>query len=509
MTPHSEEEHMRNGALSRVKRVALIAMLAVPFTGLAQTQSQEHRKKHKHYTLVDLGTLGGPNSFLNGGSVLINPSGAVVATADTSVYDPGCDCYIDHAVEWHKGVLTDLGTLPGGANSLGNSINSRGAVSGWSENGLIDPVSGLPAIVATIWSHGQVRDLGTLGGSFSGAIGVNDRGQAAGFAGNTILDLDGFSTLLFLGASIPTTQWHAALWQRDGTIEDLGTLGGPASFAIFVNEHGQVAGLSYTDSVPNPETGMPTVAPFIWENGQMTNLGSFGGPCAETAGLNSRGQVAGTSCTETWAHAYRWYRGTMQDLGTLGGTFSRADGLNDNGEVIGQSSLAGDQTFDGYLWRNAVMTDLGSMAGDCGSNAISINAKSQIVGESFSCDGDANHPYIWENGDPMVDLNTLVVPGSEILVHEPLFISDQGEIVGSGDLPNGDQHAVLLIPKKSDGDADGDDDAFAVSQNDVAPAPRSATAVTRPAPTSGRVAELRARLANRFRFGLRPQKKAN
>ncbi len=500
---------MRHGRPSWITGTVLLASLTVPFTGLAQTQSQEHRKKHKHYTLVDLGTLGGPNSFLNGGSVLINPSGAVVATADTSVYDPGCDCYIDHAVEWHKGVLTDLGTLPGGTNSLGNSINSRGTVSGWSENGLIDPVSGFPAVVATTWNHGQIKDLGTLGGSFSGAIGVNDRGQAAGFAGNTTPDPDGFSTLLFGLGAIPTTQWHAALWQRDGTIEDLGTLGGPASFAIYVNEHGQVAGLSYTDSVPNPETGMPTVAPFIWENGQMTNLGSFGGPCAETVGLNNRGQVAGTSCTGAWAHAYRWYRGTMQDLGTLGGTFSRADGLNDKGEVVGVSSTAGDQTFDGYLWRNGVMTDLGSIGG-CGSNAISINSKSQVVGESFQCEGDTtHHPYIWENGGPMVDLNTLVVPSSELLVHEPLFISGQGEIVCSGDLPNGAQHAVLLIPKDDDVD-DEADGAPTATQSEAAPvAPKTASAAHATL-TPGAMAELRARLAPRHRgFGLSLPKRAN
>jgi len=444
---------MRHGRLSPIVGSALIAMLAVPFTGLAQVQPQKHQQKHKHYTLIDLGTLGGPNSFLNGDSRVLNSGGAAAGIADTSVYDPNCGCYVDHAFRWRNGVMTDLGTLPGGANSIANSINSGGAVAGWSENGFVDPLSGIPAFVATVWNHGQVRDLGTLGGSFSGAIGVNDRGEAAGFAANTILDPDGFSTLLLFGVSVPTTQWHAALWQTNGTIEDLGTLGGPASFAIFANERGQVAGLSYTDSVPNPETGMPTVAPFIWENGQMTNLGSLGGPCAETAGLNNRGQVAGTSCTGVWAHAYLWHDGTMQDLGTLGGTYSRADGLNDSGEVVGQSSPAGDQSFDGYLWRDGVMTDLGSIGSDGCSNALSINAKSQIVGESASCDGDSHHPYIWENGGPMVDLNTLVSPASDILVHEPLFISDQGEIAASGDLPNGDQHAVLLIPK------DGDDEA--------------------------------------------------
>ena len=497
---------MRYGRRLRVIPTVLFAALAIPFTGLAQEPDQKQAQKHKHYTLVDLGTLGGPNSFLNGGSRLIDASGAVAGTADTSIYDSGCDCYVDHAFKWQNGVMTDLGALPGGAGSLANSINSGGAVAGWSNNGLIDPVSGLPAVVGTTWKHGQITDLGTLGGSFSGAIGINDRGQAAGFAGNTIPDPDGFSTLLFGFGAIPTTQWHAARWQTNGTIEDLGTLGGPASFAIYVNERGQVAGLSYTNSVPNPATGMPTVAPFIWENGQMTNLGSFGGTNAATAGLNNRGQVVGTSDLTgdlpLHPHAFLWTRGTMQDLGTLGGTFSSAWGLNEKGEVIGLSTPTADfPPVKGFLWRNGAMTDLGSLADDGCSNAESINAKGQIVGQSFPCDETTSHPYIWENGGPMVDLNTLILPGSDLQLYEPLFISDQGEIAGFAFLPSGDAHAVVLIPKK--GDDHSMESATVAPPIEAASAVRSTADVTRAALSPEMSAALRARLTNQRRgFGL-------
>src|SRR5262249_33910160 len=159
-------------------------------------------------------------SGVNGGSVVANRHGAVVGGADTSVYDPECDCYVSHAFKWEEGVLTDLGTLPGGNNSFAAAINDNGAVVGTSENGLIDPVYGLPAIVTTLWKDGSIDDLGTLGGGFSLPNAINDRGQIAGFAANTEPDPDGFATLLLFDVALAGNQWHAALWQ-DGAIRDL------------------------------------------------------------------------------------------------------------------------------------------------------------------------------------------------------------------------------------------------------------------------------------------------
>jgi hypothetical protein len=52
----------------------------------------------------------------------------------------------------------------------------------------------------------------------------------------------------------------------------------------------------------------------------------------------------------------------------------------------------------------------------------------------------------------MIDLNTLIPSGSEPTLIDVYFINDRGEIVANGALPNGDQHAVLLVP-------DGDNEA--------------------------------------------------
>jgi probable HAF family extracellular repeat protein len=56
-------------------------------------------------------------------------------------------------------------------------------------------------------------------------------------------------------------------------------------------------------------------------------------------------------------------RYTVKDLGTLGGTFTFAGGISDSGWVEGYSSLPGDNDTHAFLWRNGVMTDLGTLGG--------------------------------------------------------------------------------------------------------------------------------------------------
>ena len=46
----------------------------------------------------------------------------------------------------------------------------------------------------------------------------------------------------------------------------------------------------------------------------------------------------------------------------------------------------------------------------------------------------------------MVDINTLVLPGSDIEIVDAYDINDRGEIAGVGVLPNGDKRGFLLIP---------------------------------------------------------------
>jgi probable HAF family extracellular repeat protein len=81
-----------------------------------------------------------------------------------------------HAVLWRNGRISDLGTL-GGSYSAAVDVNERGDVVGYSQ------VAGDAGYRAFLWRHGRLTELGPLPGfSSSYATAVNDRGDVAGFS---------------------------------------------------------------------------------------------------------------------------------------------------------------------------------------------------------------------------------------------------------------------------------------------------------------------------------------
>src|SRR5208283_1403367 len=129
----------------------------------------------------------------------------------------------------------------------------------------------------------------------------------------------------------------------------------------------------------------------------------------------------------------------LSDLGTLGGSYSLARGINNGGEVTGLATLSGDQVNHGFLWRNGVMTDLGTLGGDPCSDALAVSSSGQVVGASQSVAGGCNEwttAFLWENGGPSVDLNSLVSSSSGSRVHlfAGFWTNESGEIVAGGTL---------------------------------------------------------------------------
>lgn len=510
---------MRRNLKTSIIAVAVFTALAIPVQFAGQ---QRQSARQPRYKIVDLGTLGGPQSFtFFGDAKPMNNRGATVGQADTTVPDPNYpnfnpylgsgspDAFIEHAFKWQDGVLSDLGALPGVNSSTVGWINSSGTAAGQSTNSTVDPITGWPEEIAVLWKDGRVIDLGTLGGNESQADAINDRGQIAGIAANAVPD----SFPSPLGLPGFGTQQRAFLWEN-GVMRDLGTLGGPDADALLLNNRGEVAGISYTSSIPG-SSGVPTIGSFLWKNGKMLDLGSFGGTVGVPAWLNNRGQIVGFSNLpgDATTHPFLWSRAEgLRDLGSFGGDFGLGFWVNEAGEAVGAATDP-DGAVLAFLWKDGVMTNLGTLAGDPCSSSEGINSSGQIVGSSSAqCtfDHTDTRAFLWENGGPMIDLNIFVPPGSGLTLFEAGYVNDRDEILALGLLSNGDERTVLLVPCSGDeaGTPGCEESAGARSAlSQPAPAARSKMNVNRGSLTPEAVAALRARLTSRYRgFGARPLK---
>jgi probable HAF family extracellular repeat protein len=443
----------------RIIDLTLFAALALSLQVVAQNSAKPPHKYH-HYQLVDVGTFGGPQSFLNLPGLpapgVLNNRGQIAGTADTPAIDPICqnhppDCYASHGFIWKNGAKTDLGILTGGTNSQVNWISANGFMTGVDDLNQPDPLLGLPIQLHGIfWGRdGTMTDVGALPGTyFAFPSAVNSRGEVVGQGLDTIPDPNGMGAWGF--------QSRAFYW-KDGAMQDLGTLGtGTNAIAQMINDRGQVVGWSYTSSAPTtPFCILPlTTGTFIWDkkNG-MRDIGGLGGTCTYAIALNNRGQVVGGSAGagDLEIHAFVWEAATgITELPTTAGLFADARAINENGEAVGWGEDANGTTYDAMLWRKRggkwQVTNLGRLhTPDC-AVGTSVNASGQVLGYSGTGQGCVGSAFVWEDGGPIVDLNTLVPPNPGIQLYETGQINDLGEIALNGLDANGNNHAVLLIP---------------------------------------------------------------
>lgn len=334
-----------------------------------------------------------------------------------------------------------------------------------------------------------LTDLGTLGGTATFALGLNDRGQIAGTGRTT-------------GSSRPQIAFLSSPGGGGGPLTNLGTLPGSTfSRAFTVNNAGVAVGEAFTapaqgegsravvfqngqvfdvfgaSSVANDINEMGTVAGqrttaggtrafvFTDANGNNTSqagetfdlstLRADGSGTSFGFALNNRGQVAGRASTDTGtSHAFLFTDGNanrafdageMRDMGSLSGasTFSEALGLNDAGQVVGRYALAGTGQ-SAFLFSGGAMTDLGRLAGFNFARAIDINNRGEIVGTASASEGFSGRALLFRGGAAL-DLNDRIAPGVGWTLTSAEGINEAGQIVGYGTL-NGQTRAVLLTP---------------------------------------------------------------
>lgn len=252
--------------------------------------------------IVDLGTLGGPNSS----AFAINEAGQVTGSSTTRFPDTS------HAFLYSRGRMIDIDRRGPGSSSIGLGLNNKGHVTGQFVNRNNEPHGFLYT------GHG-LRDIGTLGGMVSVGWDIND----AGF-------IVGESEIADPGNLFPA--FHPFIY-RNGVMRDLGVLqGGPrtANAAQEINNAGQIAGYSEVAGAFHL---------FFYERGMMTDLGFFGGRQLRVNDMNERGAFVGNADSPGQGVSFLYSGGQLFDLDTLlvqpGWHVQDASGINDRGQIVG------------------------------------------------------------------------------------------------------------------------------------------------------------------------------
>jgi len=291
-----------------------------------------------------------------------------------------------------------------------------------------------------------VAYLPTLGGSRNRAAGISNSGLVVGFVNR------------------PGNATRVAAFWRSGSLDTLGTLGGPNSIVQWpgVSNNGVVAGITETAALDTlheewsctaflPSVTGHICVGFVWQDGEriIKPLPTLGGNQGFATSVNSSGQVVGwaetpvldPTCNAPQKLQFRavlWdtKKGTITQLRPLPrDSTSAATGINDKGQVIG---ISGDcdiavgqlSARHAVLWENGLPTNIGDLGGDAWHTPMDIDNAGDVVGFSNPrgvVGIEFNpHAFLWTKAGGIRDLRTL--PGDDN--SQALGVNSSLQVVG-------------------------------------------------------------------------------
>ncbi len=362
-------------------------------------------------TVTALGDLGGGYSQ----AVAINDSGQVAGVGVTAAHET-------HGFIWDAtNGMSDLGTLPGDDYISPTAINNGGRVVG----NMFD-TSNYVSKGFTWTAAGGLVDIGNAGPDGTTVQAVNDAGQIV--ANSSVYD-----------AATDSYSDHGFVW-NDGHITPVGTPD-ESTYAYGENASGEVVG-----DIRAPDftsQGFTRTA-----EGDIVNLDPLpGNNSSVPLGIADDGLVAGLSYTQTGdvngtsdLHSVVWTpQGQIIDISAPGGvplTFTR---ISATGEIVGgyQTSTGAAHAFSWTL--DGGLVDLGTLAGDSESSAVSVNSHGEVIGTSDN-QGETPRAFSWTPSGGMLDLGPLPPRG---VVEIPKAINDAGQVVGASNTDQSSSVAVI------------------------------------------------------------------
>jgi probable HAF family extracellular repeat protein len=295
-----------------------------------------------------------------------------------------------------------------GQSNYANDINEQGEIVGeYYPNGA--PSFNYRAF---LYRNGQMIDL--FPGENGRALGINN--------GSVIV---GYGT-----AAQPYYGWTLS---SAGVRKTIPPLSGTQSYAYGVNEKGEVVGYSSV---------FGGYEPYIYSGNVVHDLGlPNAANYAYGSAMNASEDVVGVASRSGLNYAVLYDGGTWRYL-SEGFNEGWALGINDNGVAVGYVRANASTSTRAFRYVNGVLTLLGTGALD-NSVANNVNEQNIVVGTYGPLN---NRRAFIDDGVNMIDLNTLLEPGSGWTLRGASDVNELGEIVGWGTNPVGQERAFLLEP---------------------------------------------------------------